>query len=107
MTVPLPSLRRNRTDPGGSQARAVGQGTVEVRNYDGELIRRVTPEKANQLVLGGIADQLSHCLRIKLGIRCLPPRLDKVSPRPDLEELRRRKPEAYAEIWAGNRNATA
>ena len=103
MTGP-PDARPPHTDPGGIQARAEGQ-RVEVRSYEGELIRVVNPSVAQELVRCGLADELGHGVRLKLGIRWLPPRLDRPSGRPDLDQLQRRDPERYAALWRGTRDA--
>jgi hypothetical protein len=105
MTGP-PVTRPPQTDPGGIQARADGQ-QVELRTYDGELIKKVSPEVADELVRNNLADDLKHCLRVKLGIRCLPPRFDRVGGHPDLEQMKRRDPDRYAELWRGNADAHA
>jgi hypothetical protein len=63
-------------DPGGSQARAEGQ-QVEVRTYEGESIRIVPASVADNLIRAQLADDLRHCVRLKLGIRSLPPRFDR------------------------------
>jgi hypothetical protein len=75
MTDP-PAARPTPTDPGGLQARADGQ-KVEVRTHEGELIRIVDSFVGGDLVRAGLADNLKHCVRLKLGIRWLPPRLDR------------------------------
>ena len=102
MTDP-PAARPTPTDPGGLQARADGQ-KVEVRTHEGELIRIVDSIVGGALVRAGLADNLKHCVRLKLGIRWLPPRLDPPSGRPDLEQLRRREPERYTRLWRGTRD---
>src|SRR4051812_36565855 len=103
MTGP-PAARPLQTDPGGLQARADGQ-QVEVRTYEGELIRVVTAPVAQGLIDGGLADDLRHCVRLKLGIRWLPPRFDRASGRPDLERMQRREPDRYAALWRGTLDA--
>jgi hypothetical protein len=96
--LPLPS------DPGGSQARADGQN-LEVRTFEGELVGMVSAEAADNMVRGRLADDMKHCLRLKLGIRWLPPRFDRPSGRPDLNQLERRDPVRYAALWRGARDA--
>jgi hypothetical protein len=103
MTGP-PAALPVQTDPGGIQARADGQ-KVEVRTHDGELIRAVPSSIAAGLVEAGLADKLPHCVRIKLGIRWLPSRLDRQSEPPDLEQMQRREPGRYAALWRGVRDA--
>ena len=91
-------------DPGGIRARADSQ-RVEVRTFEGALIRIVDSDLGDAVVRAGLADNLKHCVRLKLGIRWLSPRLDRPSGPPDLEQLRRREPERYAELWRGKQNA--
>jgi hypothetical protein len=93
-TQPLPA------DPGGFQARADGQ-QVEVRTYEGELIRIVPSSVADDLVQSRLADDLRHFVRLKLGIRWLPSRLDRPSGHPDLDQMQRRDPGRYAALWRG------
>jgi hypothetical protein len=99
-----PTRRPAKSDPGGIQARADGQ-QVEVRTYDGELIRIVASSVAADMVRARLADDLQHCLRLKLGIRWLPPRFDRPSGRPDLNQMERREPGRYATLWRGTRDA--
>ena len=99
-----PAARPSQTDPGGFQARADGQ-KVEVRTYDGDLVRIVPAHSADQLVAAGLADELSHCVRLKNGIRWLSPRFDRPSGRPDLAQMERREPERYGALWRGTINA--
>ena len=103
MTGP-PAKRPAQSDPGGFQARADGQ-QVEVRTYEGELIRVVSSSAADYMVRAKLADDLRHCLRLKLGIRWLPPRLDRPSGRPDLNQMQRRDPGRYAALWLGTLDA--
>jgi len=103
MTGP-PAAQPAQSDPGGFQARADGQ-QVEVRTFEGELIRIVPSSVAGDLVQARLADDLRHCLRLKLGIRWLPPRFDRPSGRPDLDQMQRRDPGRYATLWRGNRDA--
>ena len=103
MTGP-PAVRPFPTDPGGHQARADGQ-RVEVRTYEGDLVRIVPVSQAQELIDQGLADNLKHCVRLKLGIRWLPPRFDRPSGRPDLDEMRRKNPDRYAAVWRGTRDA--
>jgi hypothetical protein len=103
MTGP-PAASASQSEPGGYQARADGQ-QVEVRTYEGELIRIVREPLAECLVQAQLADDLGHCLRLKLGIRWLPPRLDRPSGRPDLKCMQRRDPERYGALWRGTGNA--
>ena len=105
MTGP-PAPRPLQTDPGGFQARADGQ-QVEVRTYEGDLIRFVDLATADQLVALRLADERRHGLSLKLGIRWLPPRLDRASGRPDLEQMRRRDPGRYDGLWKGTLDARA
>jgi hypothetical protein len=93
-----------QADPGGSQARADGQ-QVEVRTYEGELIRIVPLSVAYALVQAHIADNLKHSVRLKLGIRWLPPRFDRPSGRPDLDQMQRRDLGRYAALWRGTLDA--
>ena len=99
-----PAVRPFPTDPGGHQARADGQ-RVEVRTYEGDLVRIVPVSQAQELIDQGLADNLKHCVRLKLGIRWLPPRFDRPSGRPDLDEMRRKNPARYAAVWRGTRDA--
>jgi hypothetical protein len=99
-----PAPRPAHADPGGIQARADGQ-QVEVRTFEGELVRIVPASVADDLVKARIADDVRHCLRLKLGIRWLPPRFDRPSGRPDLNELQRRHPGRYAALWRGTPDA--
>jgi hypothetical protein len=103
MTGP-PALRPSQADPGGSQAQADGQ-RIEVRSFEGDLIGMVSPAAAYNMVRGRLADELKHGLRLKLGIRWLPPRFDRPSGRPDLNQMERREPERYAALWRGTLNA--
>ena len=103
MTGP-PSARPLRSDPGGYQAWADGQ-QVEVRTFEGELIRIVPVSIADGLVEARLADDLRYCLRLKLGIRWLPPRFDRPSGRPDLDRMQRREPGRYAALWQGTLDA--
>jgi hypothetical protein len=99
-----PASRPLPTDPGGFQARADGQ-RVEVRTYEGELVGVVSSSAADDMVRGRLADGMKHGLRLKLGIRWLPPRFDRPSGRPDLDHMQRRNPERYAALWRGTRDA--
>ena len=103
MTGP-PVARPHPADPGGFQARADGQ-QVEVRTYEGELIRVVPASVAGGLIQARLADDLRHCVRLKLGIRWLPPRFDRPSGRPDLDQMQRRDPGRYAALWRGTLDA--
>jgi hypothetical protein len=103
MTGP-PAARPHPADPGGNQARADVQ-QVEVRTFEGELIRIVPASAAADLVQSRLADDLRHCVRLKLGIRWLPPRFDRPSGRPDLDRLQRREPGRYAALWRGTLDA--
>ena len=100
MTGP-PVKTPDSTAPGGFQARADGQ-TVEVRTYEGELVRLVPPDLAKDLLDTGLAERSRHCVRLKLGICWMPPRLDRPSGRPDLNQMRRREPDRYTAIWRGS-----
>jgi hypothetical protein len=91
------------TDPGGTQAWTTGQ-KVEVRNYEGDLIRKVAPVIADELVKLGIADRMKYSVRIKLGIRWLTARFDRPSGPPDLDQMRRRDPVRYAALWQGTKS---
>jgi hypothetical protein len=99
-----PISRLLQSDPGGLQARADGQ-QVEVRTYEGDLIRVAPLAIAQSLVDSGLAETLTHCVRLKLGIRWLPPRLDRASGRPNLEQMRRRDSGRYNAIWKGTMDA--
>jgi len=88
------------TDPGGTQAQTDGQ-TVEVRSYEGDLVRKVAPSIADELVAVGIGDRMKYSIRLKLGIRWLPPRYDKPAGPPDLHQMKRKDPERYAALWRG------
>jgi len=90
MTGP-PATGPAQADPGGFQAGADGQ-QVEVRTYEGELIRVVPASVADALVQAQVADNLKHSVRLKLGVRWLPPRFDRPTGRPDLDQMRRRDP---------------
>jgi hypothetical protein len=103
MTGP-PAARPLPTDPGGFQARADGQ-QVEVRTFEGELVGMVSSSAADDMVSGQLADGMKHGLRLKLGIRWLPPRFDRPSGRPDLNVMQRRNPERYAALWRGTLDA--
>jgi hypothetical protein len=103
MTGP-PAPRPLPSDPGGNQARADGQ-QVEVRTFEGDLIRIVPWSMADYLIQRQLADDLRHCVRLKLGIRWLPPRLDRPSGRPDLAQMQRREPGRYAGLWRGTLDA--
>lgn len=92
------------SDPGGFQARADGQ-QVEVRSYEGDLLGVLPLAQARLLVESGLADEMKHCVRVKLGIRWLPPRFDRPSGRPDLEQMERREPGRYAALWKGTLDA--
>jgi hypothetical protein len=99
-----PAARPAQIDPGGYQARADGH-QVEVRTYEGELIRIVPASVADALVQAQVADNLKHSVRLKLGVRWLPPRFDRPSGRPDLDQMQRRDPERYAALWRGTLDA--
>jgi hypothetical protein len=103
MTGP-PAPRPAQSDPGGHQVRADGQ-QVEVRTYEGELIRVVPSSVADHLVRARLADALQHCVRLKLGIRWEPARFDRPSGLPDLGQMRRRDPGRYAALWEGTFDA--
>ena len=103
MTGP-PTRRPAKSDPGGIQARADGQ-QVEVRTYEGELIKIVPSSMAEDMVRVRLADDMKHGLRLKLGIRWLPPRFDRPSGRPDLNQMERRDPGRYAALWRGTLDA--
>lgn len=103
MTGPPPAAALS-SDPGGIQARADGQ-QVEVRTYEGELVRLLSSSAAAKMVREGLADDMKHGLRLKLGIRWLPPRFDRPSGRPDLNQMKRREPERYAALWRGTLDA--
>jgi hypothetical protein len=102
MTGP-PAVRLPQSAPGGLQARADGQ-QVEVRTYDGQLIRVVAPSVAGELVRSGLADDLKHSVRLKLGIRFLPARFDRPAEPPDLAQMQRKNPERYKKYWRGSQN---
>jgi hypothetical protein len=102
MTGP-PAARRLPSDPGGFQARADGR-QVEVRTYEGELVRVVPTSIAKYLVQSGLADNLKHSVRLKLGIRSLPTRLDRPAGPPDLVKMQRRDPDRYKKLWTGSLN---
>jgi hypothetical protein len=99
-----PATRPLPTDPGGFQARADGQ-QVEVRTYEGELIGMVSLAAADDMLRVRLADETKHGLRLKLGIRWLPPRFDRPSGRPDLNQMERRDPGRYAALWRGTLDA--
>jgi hypothetical protein len=99
-----PATRPLPTDPGGFQARADGQ-QVEVRTYEGELIGMVSLAAADDMVRVRLADDMKHSLRLKLGIRWLPPRFDRPSGRPDLNQMERREPARYGALWRGTLDA--
>jgi hypothetical protein len=103
MTGP-PAMRPLPSDPGGIQARADGQ-RVEVRTYEGELIGMFSLSVADNLVRARLADNMKRGLRLKLGIRWLPPRFDRPSGRPDLNQIERREPDRYSALWRGTLNA--
>ena len=65
MTGP-PDVGPSQADPGGLQARADGQ-QVEVRTYEGDLVRIVSVAVAQYLTDSGLADDLRHCLRTSFG----------------------------------------
>jgi hypothetical protein len=81
---------------------------VEVRDFDGELIRIVSFQTASKLLEPGplghpLAERAAGHIRLKLGIRWLPPRdAKRPSGRPDLEEVKRREPGRYAANWRGD-----
>ena len=87
--------------PASTPTRTLGQ-RVEVRSYEGDLIRTVASEKGAELFTAGLADQVGDYLRLKLGIRWIPPRSLRPSGRPDLQELKDREPERYADKWRGS-----
>jgi hypothetical protein len=95
-----PAARPAHADPGGHQARADGQ-QVEVRTYEGELIRIASPALAKELIRAGLAVDVKRCVRLKLGIRWLPSRLDRPSGRPDLDRMQRQEPSRYGALWRG------
>jgi hypothetical protein len=65
-----PAARSTLFDPSGMQVRADGQ-QVEVRTLEGEVIRSLPLAAAQALLAGGLAGNLPHCVRLKLGIRWL------------------------------------
>jgi hypothetical protein len=89
--------------------RARGQ-RVEVRNFDGELVRTVSVETAEKLLQPGplgcpIAERSGDHIRLKLGIRYISPRdAKRPSGQPNLTEMQRREPERYADNWRGSSN---
>ena len=68
--------------------RADGQW-VEVRTYDGDLVRKVSIEIANKLTEpGSLADWTPSHVQLKLGIRWIPPRdAKKASGRPERDDM--------------------
>jgi hypothetical protein len=99
-----PAPRPLPADPGGIQARADGQ-QVEVRTFEGDLIGMVSLAAVDDMVRGKLADHMKHGLRLKLGIRWLPPRFDRPSGRPDLMQMVRREPDRYSALWRGTLDA--
>jgi hypothetical protein len=99
-----PAARQLPSDPGGFQARADGQ-QIEVRTYEGDLVGMVSPAAADDMVRAQLADGMKHGMRLKLGIRWLPPRFDRPSGRPDLNQMERRDPGRYAALWRGTLDA--
>jgi len=99
-----PAQRPTANAPGGLRARADGQ-KVEVRTYEGELIRIVDSSRGAELIRAGLADNLDHCIRLKLGIRWLPTRSERPSGPPDLDQMRLREPQRYAGLWRGTPDA--
>jgi hypothetical protein len=87
--------------PTSTPTRTLGR-RIEVRSYEGDLIRTVVPEKGAELFTAGLADQVGDHLRLKPGIRWIPPRSLRSSGRPDLQELKDREPERYADKWRGS-----
>jgi hypothetical protein len=83
---------------------------VEVRDFDGELIRIVSIQTAIKLLNPGpfgrpLAERAAGHIRLKLGIRWIPPRdAKRPSGRPNLVEMQRREPERYADNWRGSSN---
>jgi hypothetical protein len=62
----------------------------------------VAPEKGAELCTAALVDQVGDYLRLKLGIRWIPSRGEKPSGPPNLEELKDRDPERYADKWRGS-----
>jgi hypothetical protein len=91
-------------DPGGLRARPHGH-KVEVRTHEGELIRIVNASVGDELVRAGLAENSRYGVRLKLGIGWQPPRLDRSSGCPDLEQMRRKEPGRYASLWRGTHGA--
>jgi hypothetical protein len=78
-----------------------------VRTFEGELIGMVSSSAADDMVRVRLADDMKHGLRLKLGIRWLPPRFDRPSGRPDLKQMERREPARYSALWRGTLDAHA
>ena len=87
--------------PTSTPTRTLGR-RIEVRSYEGDLIRTVAPEKGAELCTAALVDQVGDYLRLKLGIRWIPSRGEKPSGPPNLEELKDRDPERYADKWRGS-----
>jgi hypothetical protein len=105
--IGLPATRPHRSAPGASvpQARADGL-EVEVRTFGGALVRKVDRTVADQLIANKLGDRVGDGhIRLKLGIRWLPSRCDRVGGHPNLDEMQVREPERYDAIWRGNREA--
>ena len=75
---------------------------IEVRTYDGDLIRTVSLETAKELTKpGGLAKWTPSHVRLNPAIRWVSPRdAKRRSGRPDLDELSRREPDRYADNWS-------
>ena len=99
MTGP-PATAPSQTVSGGIQTRADGQ-RIQVRTFEGDLVRIVPSSLAESLIDAGLGDATPNGIRLKLGIRWLPPRLDRPSGHPDLNQMRRQEPDRYSAVWRG------
>ena len=100
-----PETAVSRSAPGVIQARAGGR-TVEVRSYEGSLLRKASEAECDALVVAGLAIRGAHFVRLQPTIKVPNMRAigDSTSRLPDLELMRKRQPVRYAAIWRGGKN---
>jgi hypothetical protein len=102
-----PAVRPTETAPAQIRPPASGP-TVNVRDADGNLVRKVTQPVAETLIRRGLARRVSAAGHVRLlpGF-CACRLLDQENGLPDLDRMRVSQPDRYRENWQGGNNATA